>query len=82
VIGVDFTAEQLAKPETLAEAAGFGQAVFRAGRIERLPVESASADCVISNGVINLYEFITERARNASVKYGVKSVSLLARKES
>jgi len=156
VIGVDFTAEQLAKAETLAEAAGFGQAVFRAGRIERLPVESESADCVISNGVINLspaketvfaeaarvlrpggrlaiadivsdqqlkesdrlrrrlwasciggaahedvyghaieaaglriedisrnrYEFITERARNASVKYGVKSVSLLARKES
>jgi arsenite methyltransferase len=29
----------------------------------------------------NPYEFISERARNASVKYGVKSVSLLARKE-
>jgi ubiquinone/menaquinone biosynthesis C-methylase UbiE len=131
------------------------QAEFRAGRIERLPVEDESADCVISNGVINLspqkeavvaeaarvlrpggrpaiadivseqqlrdsivcdadlwasciggaaqedgyreaieaaglrvedirrnpYEFISECARDASAKYGVKSVSLLARKE-
>jgi arsenite methyltransferase len=155
VVGVDFTAEQLSKAETLAATAGFGQAEFRPGRIERLPVEDASADCVISNGVINLspekesvfaeaarvlraggrlaiadivseqqlkesivcdadlwasciggaaqedsyrqaieaaglrvdeirpnpYEFISERARDASVKYGVKSVSLLARKE-
>jgi len=30
----------------------------------------------------NPYEFISERARNASAKHGVKSVSLLARKES
>jgi hypothetical protein len=29
----------------------------------------------------NPYKFISERAQNASVKYGVKSVSLLARKE-
>jgi hypothetical protein len=29
----------------------------------------------------NPYEFISERARSASVKYEVKSVSLLARKE-
>jgi hypothetical protein len=27
------------------------------------------------------YEFISERARDASARYGVKSVSLLARKE-
>ena len=153
VIGIDFTPEQLAKATALAE--DFPQAEFRAGRIERLPVEDASADCVISNGVINLspeketvfteaarvlrpggrlaiadivseqqlkdsivcdadlwasciggaaqedsyrqaieaagltiediktnpYEFISDRARNASAKYGVKSVSLLARKE-
>jgi arsenite methyltransferase len=155
VVGVDFTAAQLAKAQALAVAAGFGQAEFRGGRIERLPLEDASADCVISNGVINLspdkaavfaeaarvlrpggrlaiadivteqqlkdsivcdadlwasciggaaqeddyrhaieaaglhietvrrnaYEFISERARRASAKYGVKSVSLLARKE-
>jgi arsenite methyltransferase len=155
VVGVDFTAEQLAKAESLAAVAGFDQAEFRAGRIEHLPVDDESADCVISNGVINLspdkeavfaeaarvlrpggrlaiadivseqqlkdsivcdadlwasciggaaqedtyrqaieaaglriedirrnpYEFISERARDASAKYGVKSVSLLARKE-
>jgi arsenite methyltransferase len=155
VVGVDFTAEQLSKAQTLAVVAGFDQAEFRAGRIERLPVQDESADCVISNGVINLspdkqqvfaeaarvlrpggrlaiadivseqqltdsivcdadlwasciggaaqqdayrdaieaaglrieairenpYEFISERARDASTKYGVKSVSVLARKE-
>jgi arsenite methyltransferase len=153
VVGVDFTPEQLAKAQALAT--NFPQAEFRAGRIEHLPVEDASADCVISNGVINLspdkeavfaeaarvlrlggrlaiadivseqqlkesivcdadlwasciggaaqqdsyreaieaagltiddlktnpYEFISDRAREASAKYGVKSVSLLARKE-
>ena len=155
VVGVDFTAEQLSKAQTLAVVAGFDQAEFRAGRIERLPVEDESADCVISNGVINLspdkqqvfaeaarvlrpggrlaiadivseqqltdsivcdadlwasciggaaqqdahrdaieaaglrieaitenpYEFISARARDASTKYGVKSVSVLARKD-
>ena len=155
VVGVDFTAEQLSKAQTLAVVAGFDQAEFRTGRIERLPVEDESADCVISNGVINLspdkqqvfteaarvlrpggrvaiadivseqqlkdsivcdadlwasciggaaqqdayhdaieaaglrieaitenpYDFISARARDASTKYGVKSVSVLARKE-
>jgi arsenite methyltransferase len=155
VVGVDFTAEQLSKARTLARTAGFEQAEFRAGWIERLPVDDETVDCVISNGVINLspekeavfaeaarvlrpggrlaiadivseqpftesivcdadlwasciagaaqedtyrqaieaaglrvdairsntYEFISPRARRASVKYGVKSISLLARKE-
>src|SRR5919197_3380668 len=150
VVGVDFTPEQLGKARGLG--ARFPQVEFRAGRIERLPVADASADCVISNGVINLspeketvfleaarilrpggrlaiadivreqqlkdsivcdadlwasciggaaqqdayreaieaaglrieefrenpYEFISQRARNASAKYGVRSVSLLA----
>jgi ubiquinone/menaquinone biosynthesis C-methylase UbiE len=155
VTGVDFTSEQIAKARRLAVVGGFDQVEFREGRIERLPVEDESVDCVISNGVINLspdkeavfaeatrvlrpggrlaiadivserrlkesivrdadlwasciggaaqeddyrqaieaaglrvqdirrnpYEFISGRARNASAKYGVKSVSLLARKE-
>ena len=154
VVGIDFTTEQLDKARALAVEAGFGQVEFREGRIERLPTDDASVDCVISNGVINLspekdrvfaevarvlrpggrlaladivseqqlkesivcdaslwasciggaaqqdayrdaiesaglridelrpnpYHFISERARNASEKYGVKSVSLLARK--
>ena len=152
VIGVDFTSEQLAKARRLASEAGFTQVEFREGRIEELPAEDASIDCVISNGVINLapdkqqvfaeavrvlrpggraaiadivseeqlkesivcdaslwasciggaaqqdayretiesaglmvaeirtnpYEFISNQARNAGEKYGVKSVSLLA----
>jgi arsenite methyltransferase len=156
VAGVDFTAEQLHKSRRIARELGYSQVEFREGRIEELPAESESVDCVISNGVINLapdkravfaeahrvlrpggrlaiadivseqqmnesivcdadlwasciggaaqvdayreaiegaglrletfrdnpYEFISERARNASVKYGVKSVSLLAIKPS
>jgi ubiquinone/menaquinone biosynthesis C-methylase UbiE len=152
VIGVDFTAEQLEKARAIAEERGFAQVELREGRIERLPVEDSSRDCVISNGVINLapekepvfaeaarvlkpggrlaiadivseqqmkesivcdadlwasciggaaqqdlyreaieaaglrietirdnpYEFISDRARDASAKYGVKSVSVLA----
>ena len=152
VVGVDFTAQQLEKAQLLASQEGFAQVDFREGRIEDLPVNDATVDCVISNGVINLspekervfgeaarvlrtggrlaiadivseqqlkesivcdadlwasciggaaqqdayraaieaaglrieeirqnpYEFISERARDASAKYGVKSVSVLA----
>jgi arsenite methyltransferase len=152
VVGVDFTAEQLEKARRTAETSGYSQVEFREGRIEQLPAEAESFDCVISNGVINLapekdtvfaeavrvlrpggrvaiadiiseqqlkesivcdadlwasciggaaqrdayraaiegaglrieeirenpYRFISERARNASDKYGVKSVSLRA----
>jgi len=152
VVGVDFTLEQLEKARRIAEERGYSQVELREGRIEKLPVEDASCDCVISNGVINLapekelvfteaarvlkpggrlaiadivseqqmkesivcdadlwasciggaaqqdayreaietaglrietirdnpYEFISDRAREASTKYGVKSVSLLA----
>ena len=155
VVGIDFTVEQLEKARRLAEEAGFSQVELREGRIEKLPVEDAGCDCVISNGVINLapekepvfaeaarvlrpggrlaiadivseqqmkesivcdadlwascisgtaqqdayreaiegaglridamrdnpYEFISDRARDAGVKYGVKSVSLLAIKD-
>jgi arsenite methyltransferase len=151
-VGVDFTAQQLKKAQLLATQEGFAQVDFREGRIEDLPVDDATVDCVISNGVINLspekervfgeaarvlrpggrlaiadivseqqlkesivcdadlwasciggaaqqdayraaieaaglrieeirqnpYEFISERARDASAKYGVKSVSVLA----
>jgi SAM-dependent methyltransferase len=54
VIGIDFTAAQLRKARRIAARAGFGQVEFREGRIENPPVDAASADCVISNGVINL----------------------------
>jgi arsenite methyltransferase len=152
VVGIDFTAQQLAKARRLAAEAGLEQVEFREGHIESPPAEDESCDCVISNGVINLsphkarvfreaarllrpggrlaiadivskrqlkesivsdadlwasciggavqedaylqaieaaglhideirenpYEFVSERARNASAKYGVRSVSVLA----
>lgn len=54
VVGIDMTDEQLEKAGRLAAAAGHANATFRRGYLEELPVEDASADCVISNGVINL----------------------------
>jgi len=155
VIGVDMTAAQLAKSRDLAAQHGFSQAEFREAYIETPPVDDATVDCVISNGVINLspdkpavfaaaaralrpggrlaladivtehqlpegvtcdaslwaaciggamqrdgyrqaieaagfeietwrqnteYRFVSERADNATQKYGVTSVSLLARR--
>jgi arsenite methyltransferase len=153
VIGIDMTDAQLGKATMLAGRAGFEQVEFRKAYIEALPVEDASVDVVISNGVINLspdkatvfseaarvlrrggrlaiadivtsiqlpegvtcdaslwaaciggamqrddyrqtiessgftvesvrenehYRFVSERADNATQKYGVKSISLLA----
>ncbi len=54
VIGVDMTDEQLAKAARLAAEAGIENTEFRQGYIEDPPVEAASVDCVISNGVVNL----------------------------
>lgn len=54
VIGIDMTAEQLAKASGLAAESGFANAEFRQGQIEDPPVAPGSVDCVISNGVVNL----------------------------
>src|SRR5262245_52186568 len=54
VIGIDMTDAQLEKATTLGRANGFAQIEFREGLIEKLPVGDEEADCVISNGVINL----------------------------
>lgn len=54
VIGIDMTDEQLAKAERLSTAFGFGNVSYRKGYIEKVPLADASADVVISNGVINL----------------------------
>ena len=54
VVGVDFTPEQLEKARRIAASSGVAQVEFLEGRIEELPVRAGSADCVISNGVINL----------------------------
>jgi SAM-dependent methyltransferase len=54
VIGVDMTTAQLAKASRLAAESGLTNAEFRDGHIEHPPVDDATFDCVISNGVINL----------------------------
>jgi arsenite methyltransferase len=54
VIGVDMTQAQLAKARRLADEGGFSRLEFREGFIETPPVDQASVDCVVSNGVINL----------------------------
>ena len=54
VIGVDMTAEMIAKARQNTTAAGFDNVEFRLGEIEHLPVLSGSIDVVISNCVLNL----------------------------
>jgi arsenite methyltransferase len=54
VIGVDMTADMVATGRQLAREHDFGNVEFRLGEIERLPLETESADVVISNCVINL----------------------------
>jgi arsenite methyltransferase len=155
VIGVDMTDEQRIKAERLRDRDGFTNVTYIKAYIDNVPIGDASADVVISNGVINLatdkaavfreasrllkpggrlalsdivtevqlpesivcnstlwaaciggaaqqddyrrhienaglavaqvrdntaYEFISDNARGASRKFGVKSISLLARK--
>lgn len=54
VISVDMTPAMLEKAEVGAREAGLSNIDFREGLAEALPVEDASVDVVISNGVINL----------------------------
>ena len=54
VIAVDMTDAMLERGHENAVLTGLQQVEFRKGFAESLPVESASADLVISNGVINL----------------------------
>jgi ubiquinone/menaquinone biosynthesis C-methylase UbiE len=54
VLGVDFTREQLDKAAGSMREHRIVNVDLREGRIEALPVEDASVDAVISNGVINL----------------------------
>lgn len=53
-IGVDMTDAMIARAREGAAAAGLGNVSVRAGQATALPVDDASIDVVISNGVINL----------------------------
>jgi SAM-dependent methyltransferase len=54
VVGIDMTAEMLAKARAAAAEAGVGNVEFVEGEAEQLPFADASFDVVISNGVIDL----------------------------
>jgi arsenite methyltransferase len=54
VIGIDMTERQRAKADRLREQGGYRNVSFRDGYAEDLPVDDASVDVVISNGVVNL----------------------------
>ncbi|MFP5255321.1 MAG: methyltransferase domain-containing protein [Acidimicrobiia bacterium] len=54
VIGVDMTPEMLDRSRRVAAEDGVHHVGFREGILEDLPVEDASVDVVISNGVIHL----------------------------
>jgi arsenite methyltransferase len=53
-IGVDMTDSMIRKAEAAATETGMSNVEIRRGDALELPVESASADVVISNGVLNL----------------------------
>jgi arsenite methyltransferase len=54
VVGIDMTDAMLEKARANAALIGATNVEFRKGYLEEIPVEDASVDVVISNGVINL----------------------------
>jgi len=54
VIGIDATPEMIYRARKTAEENGYRNVEFRLGEIEHMPLESETADVVISNCVINL----------------------------
>lgn len=54
VIGVDMTSEMVEKAKENGSKGNYVNVEFRLGEIEKLPIEDASVDVIISNCVINL----------------------------
>ncbi len=54
IMGVDMTAEMIARAKDNALKGGYNNVEFRLGEIEALPVEDNTIDVIISNCVINL----------------------------
>lgn len=65
VVGVDMTAEMLAKARSTMRAMDISNVEFCEGYLEELPVEDGWADVVISNGVVNLCPDKSEAFREA-----------------
>ncbi len=56
VIGVDMTPAMLERARATAKKAGISNVEFRQGQAEKMPVQDASVDVILSNCVINLCE--------------------------
>lgn len=54
VVGIDMTAEMIAKAWAGARSMGFDNVEFRQGLADELPLPDDFADVIISNGVLNL----------------------------
>ena len=54
VIGLDMTPEMLARARANQNILGLTNVEFREGKMEQIPLDDASVDVIISNGVINL----------------------------
>jgi arsenite methyltransferase len=53
-IGIDMTPSMIERAKANAERGGYSNVEFHLAQIDQLPLPDASADCVISNCVINL----------------------------
>jgi ubiquinone/menaquinone biosynthesis C-methylase UbiE len=53
-IGIDMTAAMIERARSNAEKGGYTNVEFHLASIDRIPLPDASADCVISNCVLNL----------------------------
>ena len=76
----DIVSEQQLKESIVCDAGLWASCIGGAAQQDAYRDAIESAGLRIEELRENPYEFISERARNASSKYGVKSVSLVARK--
>lgn len=68
VIGVDFVPEMVAKARANAEQLGFDNVEFVEGDIEDIPLDTDTADVVLSNCVLNL---VPDKARAFAEVYRI-----------
>jgi SAM-dependent methyltransferase len=76
----DIVSEQQLKESIVCDADLWASCIGGAAQEDAYRTAIGSAGFVVDEIRLNSYAFISERARNASEKYGVKSVSLLAHK--
>jgi hypothetical protein len=74
----DIVSEQQLKQSIVCDADLWASCIGGAAQQEAYYEAIEAAGLRIAEVRSNLYEFISKRARDASAKYGVKSVSLLA----